>query len=441
MLKVEVLSRKYGDSLTLKCTSIFTTERMGSRVKMKVWAQHLPRNYSVPSIFSLVSRHQRSLSSLSREDGKCIDYTRIHKCSNELAFGFDIDGVLLRGTNPVPGASKTLKFLQDSKIPFVLLTNGGGKTEGERAAELSAILDVPILKEDLIQSHTPFKELVNGTSTQEALKNKMVLVLGSSGEKCREIAMEYGFGRILTAEDILMGYSDIWPLSKAINCYEKTHCSLPFQINLEDLSKSLKVDAILVLDNPRDWALVIQIILDLLLSHKGYLGTYSSMNSNPQLPNCGWQQDDQPALYFSNPDLFWASNCDLPRLGQGGFQAAFEGVWKATTRDAQLSCTTLGKPCDLAFSYAERVLLLNRPLRLGLDAPDLKTVWFVGDNQLTDIKGANQFESPLGIEWKSILVMTGIHKSNSSIEYTPNLIASDVQEAVKYVIDARLNSI
>ena len=36
-------------------------------------------------------------------------------------------------------------------------------------------------------------------------------------------------------------------------------------------------------------------------------------------------------LYFSNPDLLWASEYHLPRLGQGGFREALEGVWEAVT--------------------------------------------------------------------------------------------------------------
>lgn len=51
-----------------------------------------------------------------------------------------IDGVLLHSSKPLPGATQTLKFLQSHNIPFILLTNGGGKSEAERVAELSAKL-------------------------------------------------------------------------------------------------------------------------------------------------------------------------------------------------------------------------------------------------------------------------------------------------------------
>ena len=89
--------------------------------------------------------------------------------------------------------------------------------------------------------------------------------------------------------------------------------------------------AILVFHDPLDWALDIQIVLDLLLSHEGILGTLSSKNGDKSLPNHGYLQDGQPTLYFSNPDLWWASEYHLDRLGQGGFREAFEGVWDAVT--------------------------------------------------------------------------------------------------------------
>lgn len=51
-----------------------------------------------------------------------------------------IDGVLLHSSKALPGAAETLRFLQEHKIPFILLTNGGGKSEAERVAELSVKL-------------------------------------------------------------------------------------------------------------------------------------------------------------------------------------------------------------------------------------------------------------------------------------------------------------
>lgn len=92
-----------------------------------------------------------------------------------------IDGVLLRSNEPIAGAREALLRLQKEQIPYIFLTNGGGKTEADRAADLSEILGIPINPETLIQSHTPFKAL-------EEEKKKTVLVVGGDDDKCRHVA-------------------------------------------------------------------------------------------------------------------------------------------------------------------------------------------------------------------------------------------------------------
>ena len=100
-----------------------------------------------------------------------------------------IDGVLLRGGTPLPGASEALNILRAKHIPFILLTNGGGKHESARVAELSKKLGgVFLTEENFVQSHTPFKQLVHGTESHERLGEKTVLVTGGDGDKCRKVA-------------------------------------------------------------------------------------------------------------------------------------------------------------------------------------------------------------------------------------------------------------
>lgn len=77
--------------------------------------------------------------------------------------------------------------MQDNHIPFILLTNGGGKHERERAADLSEKLGVQLTTDNFVQSHTPFRELVDGPG---GLGDKTVLVMGSDAQKSRSIAEE-----------------------------------------------------------------------------------------------------------------------------------------------------------------------------------------------------------------------------------------------------------
>ena len=57
----------------------------------------------------------------------------------------DIDGVLMLGSNAIPAGANALKVLEEKKIPYILLTNGGGKWEADRVAELSQRLGVNVL--------------------------------------------------------------------------------------------------------------------------------------------------------------------------------------------------------------------------------------------------------------------------------------------------------
>lgn len=82
-----------------------------------------------------------------------------------------------------------MAYLHNHKIPFILLTNGGGKHESVRVAELSKKLGVPLSEENFVQSHTPFKDLVHDKPDgSEGLKNKTILVTGGDGDKCRKVA-------------------------------------------------------------------------------------------------------------------------------------------------------------------------------------------------------------------------------------------------------------
>jgi hypothetical protein len=104
---------------------------------------------------------------------------------------YSIDGVLLRSSSTIPGASTALSYLHENNIPFILLTNGGGKHESTRVVELTKRLGVPLTEENFVQSHTPFKQLVEGTIEMEGLKDKTILVTGGDGDKCRKVAEMY----------------------------------------------------------------------------------------------------------------------------------------------------------------------------------------------------------------------------------------------------------
>ncbi|KAH6706009.1 HAD-like domain-containing protein [Verticillium dahliae] len=372
------------------------------------------------------------------------------------AFAFDIDGVLLHVAKPIPGAREALEYLQDNNIPFILLTNGGGKHEHDRVRDLSDKLGVQLTVDNFVQSHTPFQELVR--AGPDSLSDKTVFVTGSNAQKCREIAEQYGFRSVVTPADILTAHPEIWPFEPLMEeVYRATARPLPRPLHGPGVADAdaLTIDAMFVFNDPRDWALDVQLILDLLLSRRGILGTYSDRNGDASLPNAGWQQDGQPPLILSNSDLLWSTGYHQPRLGQGAFQEAVAAVWAKVTGGTPLRRTAFGKPSPETYRYAERVLnehraaLLARQGRQAEASTPLRTVYMVGDNPESDIRGANEYRSKQGTNWESVLVRTGVWQADrGESAYPPTAIVDDVKAAVawalareQYIIDGSMGAL
>ncbi|KAM0323141.1 hypothetical protein ACHAQA_008991 [Verticillium albo-atrum] len=352
----------------------------------------------------------------------------------------DIDGVLLHVAKPIPGARESLEYLQANNIPFILLTNGGGKLESDRVEDLSRKLGVQLTVDNFVQSHTPFQELVN--NGPDSLSDKTVFVTGSNAQKCREIAQQYGFKSVVTPADILQAYPEIWPFEPLMEAiYRETAQPLPKPMHTGTMADAdaLKIDAMFVFNDPRDWALDVQLILDMLLSRQGFIGTFSGKNGDASLPQNGWQQDGQPPLILSNSDLLWSTGYHQPRLGQGAFQEAIAAVWAKVTGGTKLQFTAFGKPSPETYRYAERVLNEHRAAMLARQGREattpLKTVYMVGDNPESDIRGANEYQSKQGTDWASVLVRTGVWRADrGDSPYPPTMIVDDVKAAVEWAL-------
>jgi ribonucleotide monophosphatase NagD (HAD superfamily) len=72
---------------------------------------------------------------------------------------------------------------------------------------------------------------------------------------------------------------------------------------------------------------------------------------------------------------------------------------------------------------------------LGEKAPKLQKVYMIGDNPASDIKGANDFQSPEGTEWESIFVETGVYKAGSTPKHVPTTTVHGVLNAVKWALE------
>lgn len=340
--------------------------------------------------------------------------------SKNVAFAFDIDGVLLRSKNPIPRASEALKLLQKNKIPFILLTNGGGQLEKERVEFLSDALDVPISPLQIVLSHTPYKGLVN--------KYERILAVGTSS--VRKVAEGYGFKDVVHPTDILRYRRDIAPFSGLSD-----QQVLQDSREIPDLDKK-KFDAVLVFNDPHDWGADIQIISDAINSQNGMLNTLRSENSStPSIP-----------IYFSNQDLLWANSYSLNRFGQGAFRILIRKLYSELNGGLPLEDNTIGKPTKLTYDFAHHILIdwqdkirsektssTSQSLpALGLPPKQtpFEEVYMIGDNPASDIIGAQLYG------WKSCLVKTGVYKEGVPLKHVkPTMIVEDVYDAVTKVLN------
>lgn len=410
------------------------------------------------SVVSSGSFSGRRSSLAVREQQKVIDHERIAS----YAFAFDIDGVLVRGPDTIPEGPEALRMLNghnkyNVKVPYIFITNGGGRSEKARCKDLSKRLGITVTEDQVIQGHTPMKDLV------PAYKN--VLVVGGVLDSCRKVAEGYGFKNVYIPLDIMKWNPSVTPYYQ-LSEEEK---SIAKDV---DFSK-INIDAILVFADSRNWAADQQIILELLLSDKGVMGTICPT------------ADKGPGLYFAHSDFVWATDYGLNRYGMGALQVSIAALYQEHT-GKELEVTRFGKPQRGTFRFAEKVLsnwrretlsehveqlkledirnaekldkgdedvplvsdssddelegtdpfgeegiTIENGSKVLLELPPASTVYFVGDTPESDIRFANSHDA----SWYSILVKTGVYQDGATPRYKPKHICENVLEAVKFAIE------
>jgi ribonucleotide monophosphatase NagD (HAD superfamily) len=138
-------------------------------------------------------------------------------------------------------------------------------------------------------------------------------------------------------------------------------------------------------------------------------------------------------IFFSNRDVLWATKHPQPRFAQGAFKAGLKAIWEVDKPAGTelLHTAQFGKPEQLQYEYAEAKMNKYRAQLLGEDAPKLRTCYMVGDNEESDIAGANNYVSPHGTKWESLLVESGVYKKGAVPKVQPTYIVAGVADAVK----------
>ncbi|EQC33181.1 HAD-superfamily subfamily IIA hydrolase [Saprolegnia diclina VS20] len=318
----------------------------------------------------------------------------MHQVAKRFGVVFDVDGVLLRGKTPIPGATRVLQSLRDSQTPFAIMTNGGGVTEEKKAAQLSEILDFEIQASRLCLAHTPMRSLV------PTYRDEMILAVGKKCDATKEVMNNYGFRNVVTVSDIHSHFPSSYP-----------DIAVPKVPHLGKYDAAA-FKAVFVLMDPIYWGRELQIIMDVLTSHEGQIGTIS---------------DDQHVnMYSACSDFQYVGEHHLPRFGAGAFRAVLEDLYTRTTGD-HLTQTLFGKPEKTSYAFAETLLQSQLPAADALDR-----IYMVGDNPFTDIKGANA----AGDHWKSVLTRTGMYTAPPGVnhpQHPGDAVVDDVAAALAWI--------
>lgn len=302
----------------------------------------------------------------------------------KISFAFDIDGVLVQGRNALSAGQNALKLLEKFQIPFIVLTNGGGMLEKEKAIGLGKRMGIEIPHTRVCLSHTPMKSL------KQKYKNEHVLVIGGGDHgKMKEVAHSYGFQKVITSREVFETYHDVWPFKR----------SKPKERRLDEISR-LKISACLVMHDSFDWGMDMQIMYDVLRSKGGHYMSFEK-GSKQAVP-----------LYFSNSDMVWRADYPHLRFAQGSFKHSFSALYRELSGH-DLEYTAFGKPSKQTYQYADSMLR---------SISTFDKVYMIGDNPKSDILGANNYG------WESMLVTTGVWQGEPG--HGAKHIANDAEEAV-----------
>ena len=237
-----------------------------------------------------------------------------------------------------------------------------------------------------------------------------VLVVGGEDETCRHVAEGYGFKDIVTPGDIIKYNSNTVPFRKLTKDEDKHSRARNFS--------EIRIEAIFVFTDSHDWGGDQQIILDLLMSKDGRLGTRSE------------SFNEGPPIFFPNNDVVSSTTHAFTRIGMGALRASLEAIFRTMTGQ-ELHTTAFGKPQSDTFECATLLLQQWRKDRYGIECPP-RTVYFVGDTPESDIHGTNEFDKKAETGWFSILVGTGVFEKGTKPRYAPKTTVNTVLDAVRF---------
>lgn len=399
----------------------------------------------VPKNFSYCHQLKKLLKNNKSFQGTIRCYSTSKENTASFGLIFDIDGVLVRGKQVLPGVSDTFKNKltnQEGKfiVPTVFVTNAGNSLASDKALQLSEWLGVEVREDQVVMSHTPIKML-------HKYHNKHTFISGQG--PMEEIGKRLGFSKVVTVDSIRHAH----PLLDCVD-HRRRVSSKDLKTGKVVPTPLSTIEAIAIIGEPVRWETNLQLILDLLLT-----------NGNPNHLPASVPYPHIPVI-ASNMDLLWMSEASIPRFGHGTFLVCLESLYKKITGYDLIYDYLVGKPCELTYQYAVQLLLkqVSQPQQLT-------TLYGIGDNINTDIFGANLYNEYLSGKpsprlptngrpefvkfCRSVLVKTGVFNNeiaDSELDHSPrdllNLgtelrqathICEDVNQAIDKIFQIELN--
>jgi len=277
---------------------------------------------------------------------------------------FDVDGVLARGTLPIPAGQRMVKLLQDEKgdvkVPITFVTNSLNR-DMDKANQISNWLGVPITPQQMIHAPGPlelFKEF----------HKKHCLVVGQG--KIMEIAGDLGFTNICTLDQV----KDAFPLLDMVDHDNRK------KIAKEGYTEKPmdRVEAIILMGEPKRWESYLQLLVDLLIT-----------DGKPDRAPDAVPEQHLPII-ACNMDLQFMDRACMPRYGHGAFLLCLEALYKKVTGRELKYTALVGKPSEITFRYAEHCLA-REAKKLGIEEP-LQRMYLIGDTPEVDIVGSNLYQ-------------------------------------------------
>lgn len=280
----------------------------------------------------------------------------------DIAFVFDIDGVLMRDKAPVPRAKEALERLDNTtrgRVPRIYLSNGGGRTEQTRATQLTTVLNVQVSAEECILPHTPMKAI-----TQQYRENPLpVLIIGRAGGP--EVSRTIGLTNFVTLEDFARSRPFLFP--------QKTYSEV-----LETPVAPDGVSAIFFIEEPFDWGEALQVVVDILRCRNGKVPMNAEEKIDWQIPDGPGVKQSVP-IYVANPDFVYGGRFSFVRFTVGAFLMCLNKLHKELV-GREIEYELYGKPEQVTYDWAKDVL----QKQLGPDgAKALKRIYAIGDNPLS----------------------------------------------------------